>query len=99
MILRNAKIVKHSEDIMAESEDFSIDSQMDMSQNSDRKIDDSSQITKKEMSVNSANKEMLNLIHTMFSYLEEKLAESQNEFKKSQEKMGSNLEELKRARR
>ena len=44
------------------------------------------------MSVDSENKEMLNMIHTMFSNLEEKLI-------KSQEKMGSNLEELKRARR
>ena len=42
MILRNAKIVKHWEDIMAESKDFSIDSQVDMTQNGDRKIDDSS---------------------------------------------------------
>ena len=56
MILRNSKVVKHSEDLMAEKKEFDIDSQEDMTQDSDRQIYDSSQISEKEMSVDSANK-------------------------------------------
>ena len=36
MILRNAKVVKHSEDIMAEKEEFDIDSQKDVTEDSDK---------------------------------------------------------------
>ena len=44
---------------------------IDITQTSDRQIDESSQISEKEMSVDSANKEMLYMMLTMYSHLEE----------------------------
>ena len=93
MILRNTKVVIHSEDTMAEREEFDVDSQKDMMQDSDRQMYDNSQIREREMGVDGANKEVLSMMHAMFNHLEEKLAENQNELRKSQEKMSSNLEE------
>ena len=102
MILRNTKIVKNRQDIMAESEEVNIDSQMDITQKSDREVEDNSQIIEKITSAYSANKDMLNMMHTMFSHLEEKLIENQEKISNSlegklrenQEKMNSLEEKL-----
>ena len=93
MILRNAKVVKHSEDTIAEREEFDIDSQKVMTQYSGSQMLDSSKICDKEMGVDSTNKEVLNMMHVMFSHSEEKLAENQKQLKESQERMSKNLEE------
>ena len=93
IILRNAKVVKHSDNTMAERGEFDIDNQKDMTQYSGSQMLDSSQICDKEVGVDSTNKEVLNMMHVMFSHLEEKLAENQKQLKESQERMSINLEE------
>ena len=98
MILRSAKIVKNRQDIMAESDDVNIDSQMDITQKSDREVEDSPQVSEKVTNDDSANKEILNMMHAMFNQLrenqekmsnslEEKLKENQIELIKSQENL------------
>ena len=87
---------------MAESEEVNIDSQMDITQKSDREVEDNSQIIEKITSAYSANKDMLNMMHTMFSHLEEKLIANQEKISNSlegklrenQEKMNSLEEKL-----
>ena len=93
MILRNAKVVKHSDNTMAEREEVDIDSQNDITENSGSQKLDSSQICDKEMGVDSANKEVLNMMHVMFSHLEENLAAYQKQLKESQERMSKNIED------
>ena len=98
MILRSAKIVKNRQDIMAESDDVNIDSQMDITQKSDKEIEDNPQVSEKVTSDDSANKEFLKMMHAMFNQLrenqekmsnslEEKLKENQIELIKSQENL------------
>ena len=93
MILRNAKVIKKSEDTIAQREEFDIDSQEDITPRSDDQNLESSEISDKEIDVDNSNKEMLNMMQVMFSNLEEKLAENQKQLKENQERMNINLEE------
>ena len=86
MIFRNAKVVKNSDNTMAEREEVDIDSQNDMTEYSGSQKLDSSQICDKEIGVDSTNKEVINMMHVMFSHLEEKLAENQKQLKRVRKK-------------
>jgi len=82
MILRSSKVVYKSE-TMAAREEIDIDSQEDMTQYSDEQIPGNSQI--EDISGDNSNKEVMNMMHAMFSKLEEN--------QKNQERMNSKLEE------
>ena len=82
---------------MAKRGEFDIDNQEDMAQRSDEQIPGNSQISDKETGVDNSNKEMLNMMHAMFSKLEENQEKMninlEEKLKENQEKMNSNLEE------
>ena len=82
MILRSSKVVFKSE-TMAERVEIDIDSQEDMTQYSDEQIPGNSRI--EDISGDNSNKEVMNMMHAMFSKLEEN--------QKNQERMNNKLEE------
>ena len=70
MILRNFKVINKS-DTMAAREEIDIDSQEDMTQYSDEQIPGNSQI--EGISGSNSNKEVMDMMHAMFSKLDENI--------------------------
>ena len=90
MIHRSSKVVYKSE-TMAAREEIDIDNQEDMTQYSDEQIPGNSQI--EDISGENSNKEVMNMMHAMFSKLEENMEKMNNKLDENQVKMSNKLDE------